>query len=300
MFLALAHLKDFADGPFVDQLADALVFRRETEFLGIHQFPVRRAARRDHIIRLLQVQGKRLFDDDMLASPRRGQHSAVVQKVRQANVCHIAAGFSNRLVEVVEATGDAVFFRERFRAVRLACEDTHDLRVRDKAVIRFDVDVGDETDAEQGDFGSAHRKFLPDSAMNSPGSKLTFHRALLCCCHGNEKPPAVHLPEALSPTRSLELRACFENGRGRPAPDSESGAGRLRYQQPIFKHALTSHLDQSMRGSGRSVPWSARDTYRACPWGAFPYPPPARRRKRPMGSWRCCRGGWRRRRSRRL
>src|SRR5947208_16825065 len=62
-------------------------------------------------------------------------------------------------------------------------------------------------------------------------------------------------------------------------PVLKTGAGD---RQPIFKHALTSHLDQSMRGSGRSVPWSARDTYRACPWGAFPYPPPTRRRKRPM------------------
>src|SRR5207245_11342342 len=98
----------------------------------------------------------------------RGQHSAVVQKVRQANVHHIAAGFSNGLVEIAEATGDVVFFRERFGAVRLAREDGHDLRVRDKAVIRFNVDVSDETGAKQGDFGSAHTLLL--RTLINPGA----------------------------------------------------------------------------------------------------------------------------------
>jgi len=54
--------------------------------------------------------------------------------------------------------------------------------------------------------------------------------------------------------------------------------------------ALTSHPGLSRRGAGQSAPWSAPDTYRVCLWEAFPCPPPTRRQKRPLGSWRCCRG----------
>src|SRR5438045_28795 len=134
-----------------------------------------------------------------------------MQKVRQTNVHHFAAGFSNGLVEVAEPTVDVVLFRERFGAVRLAREHGHDLRVRDKAVIRLDVDVGDEAGAKQGDFGSAHRELPPDSEKNGPRGKLTRRRVQLCWFYGNEKPPAGPLPEVELGRRRL-LRALINPG----------------------------------------------------------------------------------------
>ena len=100
MFLALAHLKDFPDRAFVHQFADALVLRREAKFLGVHQLPIRRLAGRDHLVRFLEVHRKRLFDDHMFAGLGRREHGAVVQKIGDANVHHVAAGLRNGFVEV--------------------------------------------------------------------------------------------------------------------------------------------------------------------------------------------------------
>ena len=157
MLLALPHLKDFADGALVHESAHALVFRRKTEFLGIHQFSLRRFTGRDHFVRFLQVQRERLFNDDVFSGFGRRQYGAMMEKIGKANVHHLAAGFGDGVFEVAEPVGDVMFFREGCRPLRLARKDRHHFRVRHKAMIGFDVDVRDESRAEQGNFGFAHR-----------------------------------------------------------------------------------------------------------------------------------------------
>ena len=158
MFFALAHLENFSHGSFVHQLVDPLVFRRETKFFGVHQLSVRRFAGCDHFVRFLEVHRQGLFDDDVLARLGRREHGAMMQKIWDANVHHVAARFSNGLVETAEPPGDVMLLREGFRALRFARENRHHFSVRHEAMIGFDVDIGDESRAQQGNFGFAHRK----------------------------------------------------------------------------------------------------------------------------------------------
>ena len=49
-----------------------------------------------------------------------------------------------------------VLFGEGFGAFRFAGENGYDLGIGDESMIGFEVDVRDESRAEQGDFGFGH------------------------------------------------------------------------------------------------------------------------------------------------
>ena len=92
----------------------------------------------------------------MLAGSGGSQHSAVVQKIGDADIHHIAARFGDGFVEITERFRDVVLFGEGFGAFRFAGENGYDLGLGDESMIGFEVDVRDESRAEQGDFGFGH------------------------------------------------------------------------------------------------------------------------------------------------
>jgi len=73
----------------------------------------------------------------------------MMQDVGQADVNHVAAGFRDRLFQVSEGRGYAMLFGKVLPALGVTRVHCHDFRLRDKPVIRFDVNVGDEPRTQQ-------------------------------------------------------------------------------------------------------------------------------------------------------
>ena len=100
-------MKDLSDGPFLDEFADPFVFGSETKLFSVHEFPVLSPAGREHFVRLLQRQAKRLFDNHVFAGFRRRDRMLGMQRVRSDDVhdvdvlvaaqVHVHAGGHERL-----------------------------------------------------------------------------------------------------------------------------------------------------------------------------------------------------------
>ena len=156
VLLALTHEIDRSDGALAHQVTDPLVLRREAQLFGVHQLPVLRLARRDHLVGLLEREAQRLFDDDVPADLRRGDCDTRVQVVRQADVHDLAVRARDRLVDVREPLRDAVLQRERARPLVGPRIDANHFGVRDETVVGLGMDVRDESGTKQQDSGSAH------------------------------------------------------------------------------------------------------------------------------------------------
>ena len=168
VLFALAHLEDPADGPLVHELADPLVFGGKAKLLGVAELPLGRTAGGDHFVGLIQVEGQGFLNDDMFAGVGGGEHGPVMQGIGEADVHHVAAGLRDGGVQVGEGLGDAVFPGKGARASRFAGVNGHDLGVRHKPLVGFDVNIGDETGPEQCDFGLVHD---PNDVAEGGGGK---------------------------------------------------------------------------------------------------------------------------------
>ena len=90
------------------------------------------------------------------ARARGGERGAVMQEVRQADVDDVAVGFADQRVEIAEPSRDLPVRRKCLGPRGAAREDGRHLRIRHEAGVGLEVDVGDETGAEDGDFGRGH------------------------------------------------------------------------------------------------------------------------------------------------
>ena len=80
-----------------------------------------------------------------------------MEEVRQTNVDDVTAGLRDRLVQFREPSGNVMFLRERLRAIRISRKDGDHFGLGHEPVIGLDMNLRDETGAEQGDFRFGHR-----------------------------------------------------------------------------------------------------------------------------------------------
>ena len=156
MLFALLHHVDRADGVFIHELADALVLGCETKFLGIHEFHAGFVAGVDHFIGLFKGHRERFLDDDMLAGLGRAEDCAMMEVVRNADVHNVAIRLANGAFQVGERFGNVMFLREGLRSLWIARVNGDDFRIWNKTRVGFQVNVGNESGAEQRDFGFWH------------------------------------------------------------------------------------------------------------------------------------------------
>jgi hypothetical protein len=156
MLLALPYVIDRSDGAFLHELPDALVLRREAQFLGIHQLPVASPAGRNHLVGLFEREAQRLLDDDVLADVYRIDRDARVQVVRDADIDDFAVCVVHRRLEIREPARDPVPLGEPARVIFASGIDGHQLGVRYETEIRLGVNLGNEPGADQDDFRSGH------------------------------------------------------------------------------------------------------------------------------------------------
>src|SRR5215211_5320983 len=117
MFFGLLSKEWFADRAFVDQHFGADVFRREQEFLGIHQQDSRLLAFLDHLIRLFERDAERLLDNDMFPRTCRIHHNLTVQIIGDADVNDIDLFVLQHLTIITVVICYAAFFRKFLRIV---------------------------------------------------------------------------------------------------------------------------------------------------------------------------------------
>ena len=78
----LADVVHVAERALVGELLGADVLRREAEVLAVHQDDAGLRAGLDHLVALVQREGERLVDEDVLARRRRRERDRRVEVVR--------------------------------------------------------------------------------------------------------------------------------------------------------------------------------------------------------------------------
>ena len=167
VLFALTHVVDRSDGAFADELANAFVFRREAQFLGIHQLSVVHLARGDHRVGLFEREAQRLFKDHVFAGGGRRNRDARMKVIRQADVRDVVIGTREAFLEIGRPACDSVPLGQCSRAAFGSRVDGHHFGVGHEAMVRLGMDVGDEPGAEQGDSGFAHGVVSTEGTENT-------------------------------------------------------------------------------------------------------------------------------------
>ncbi|MPN03560.1 hypothetical protein SDC9_150791 [bioreactor metagenome] len=107
VLLGLTQHVDAANRAALDDVAHALILRREAELLGVHQELSVLLAGGDHLVRLGQREAERFFHDNVLARVRGLDADAVMQVIRQTNVDNVAVDLGEQLIHVVVCGGNA-------------------------------------------------------------------------------------------------------------------------------------------------------------------------------------------------
>ena len=81
----------------------------------------------------------------------------MMHEIGHAYIHHIAARVQNRFLQILVVFGDVMLFRELGCAHRASRKHRHNLYVRHKATVRFEMDVADESGPEQRNFGFSHK-----------------------------------------------------------------------------------------------------------------------------------------------
>ena len=112
VLFALLEQDWFPQGAFVKELFQADVLGGEAQFLRVHEFDSGPGASLNHLVRLPQVEAKRLLTDHVLARGCGVHRGLTVQVVRDTDDDHIDLVHLQELAVVCEMVRDAVLGRE--------------------------------------------------------------------------------------------------------------------------------------------------------------------------------------------
>ena len=108
VLLGLFEQHGAAKHAVIEQLLQPDVLGREAQLFRVHQLDAGLIARRDHAIRVRQVQAQRFLDDHMLAGLRSLHRDLAVSEVGCADHDHVDLVHGEHRVQVLEVVRDAM------------------------------------------------------------------------------------------------------------------------------------------------------------------------------------------------